>query len=121
MNPKSIRLVYVCEYLLALIAIFTAWSEIGGEEVLELMPWGWKFGLGAGLAAAIVAYSASIFAEDSLWTLRSARWLTTICILLLAIGVVTYYYVLEDETVDTDDSSAAFLYLPGASVLTQFS
>lgn len=121
MNPKVIRLLYVCEYLLALIAIFTAWPEIGGETVLDLMPWGWKFGLGAALAAAIVAYSAAIVAEAGLWTLRSARWLTTICVLLLAIGVVTYYYVLEDETVDTDDSSAALLYLPGASVLTQFS
>lgn len=121
MNPKVIRLLYVCEYLLALIAIFTVWPEIGGETVLDLMPWGWKFGLGAALATAIVAYSAAIVAETSLWTLRSARWLTTICILLLAIGVVTYYYVLEDETVDTDDSSAAALYLPGASVLAQFS
>ena len=120
MNPKVIRLLYVCEYLLALIAIFIAWPEIGGVTVLDLMPWGWKFGLGAALAAAIVAYSAAIVAEASLWTLRSARWLTTICVLLLAIGVVTYYYVLEDETVDTDDSSAAFLYFPGASVLTQF-
>jgi len=121
MNAKSIRLVYVCEYLLALIAIFTAWSEIGGQATLDLMPWGWKFGLGAALAAAIVAYSAAIVAENSLWTLRSARWLTTICILLLVIGVVTYYYVLEDETIDTDDSSTALLYLPGASMLAQFS
>jgi len=121
MNAKSIRLVYVCEYLLALIAIFTAWSEIGGQAALDLMPWGWKFGLGAALAAAIVAYSAAIVAENSLWTLRSARWLTTICILLLVIGVVAYYYVLEDETIDTDDSSTALLYLPGASMLAQFS
>jgi hypothetical protein len=121
MTAKSIRLVYVCEYLLALVAVFTAWSEIGGQAALDVMPWGWKFGLGATLAAAIVAYTAAIGSEDSLWTLRSARWLTAICFLLLAIGVVTYYYVLEDEAVDTDDSGTASLFLPGASALAQLS
>jgi len=121
MTAKSVRLLYVCEYLLALIAIFTAWSKIGGQAALDVMPWGWKFGLGAALAMAIVAYSAAIASEDSLWTLRSARWLTAICILLLAIGVVTYYYMLQEETVDTDDSDTASLFVPGASVLPQFS
>src|SRR5882672_9679166 len=116
MTAKSIRLVYVCEYLLALIAVFTAWSEIGGQAALDVMPWFWKFGLGAALAATIVAYSGAIASQDSLWTLRSARWLTAIGILLLAIGVVTYYYVLEDETIESDDSGTASLFLPGASV-----
>ena len=111
MTVKSTRLVYVCEYLLALIAIFTAWSEIGGQAVLDAMPWFWKFGLGAALATAIVAYSAVIASEDSLWTLRSARWLTAVFILLFAIGIVTYYYMLEEETVDTDDSDTASLFL----------
>jgi hypothetical protein len=121
MSSKSIRLIYVCEYLLALVAIFAAWSEIGGQAALDVMPWGWKFGLGAALAAAIVAYSAAIVSQDSLWTLRSARWLTAICVLLLAIGVVTYYYVLEEETVDTDDAGTASLFLRGASAFVQFS
>ena len=121
MTPKSIRLVYVCEYLLALVAIFTAWSEVGGQTALDVMPWGWKLGLGAALAAAIVAYSAAVASEDSLWTMRSARWLTAICVLLLAIGIVTYYYVLEDETVDTDDSGTVSLFLPGSPVLVHLS
>jgi hypothetical protein len=121
MTANSVRLVYVCEYLLALVAVFTAWSEIGGQAALDVMPWGWKFGLGAALAAAIVAYSVAIVSADSLWTLRSARWLTAIVILLFAIGVVTYYYVLEDNTVEPDDSGTASLFLRGVPVLIQFS
>ena len=121
MPVKSVRLVYVCEYLLALVAVFTAWSEIGGQAALDVMPWFWKFGLGAALAAAIVAYSGAIASQDSLWTLRSARWLTAIGILLLAIGVVTYYYVLEEDTVEPDDAGTASLFLRARPVRVQFS
>jgi acyl-CoA synthetase (AMP-forming)/AMP-acid ligase II len=121
MTVKSARLVYVCEYLLALVAIFTAWSEIGGHAVLDVMPWFWKFGLGAALAAAIVAYTAVIGSEDSLWTLRSARWLTAVVLLLLAVGVVTYYYVLEEDTVGPDDAGAASLFLRVGPALFQLS
>ena len=121
MTAKSLRLLYVCEFLLALVAIFTAWSEIGGQAALDVMPWGWKFGLGAALAVAIVAYSAAIASADSLWTLRSARWLAAIAVLLVAIGVVTYYYMLEDESIEPDDTGTASLFLPCASAPLQLS
>jgi acyl-CoA synthetase (AMP-forming)/AMP-acid ligase II len=121
MTAKSVRLVYVCEYLLALVAVFTAWSEIGGQAALDVMPWYWKFGLGAASAAAIVAYTAAIASQDSLWTLRSARWLTAIVILLLAIGVVTYYYMLQEDTVEPDDAGTVSLFLPNVPVPIQFS
>jgi hypothetical protein len=115
MNAKLLRLAYASEYLLALVAIFTAWPEIGGQAALDLMHWGWKLGFGAGLAAAIVAYTASIVSEDSLWTLRSVRWLTAMGVLLVAIGVVTYYYTLEEDTIESDESGVASVALPGIS------
>ena len=102
---KLLRFAYVCEFLLAIVAIFTAWSEIGGQSALDLMYWGWKLGLSVPLAAAIVAYTAALISEQHLWTLRSARWLTVILILLLAIGVVTYYYALQTDNGDTDENS----------------
>jgi hypothetical protein len=107
MTAKLLRLAYAFEFLLALIAIFTAWSEIGGQSALDLMHWGWKLGLGAGLAAAVVAYTAAIVSQNSLWTLRSARWLAAIAVLGLAIGLVTYYYTLEEDTIDSDESGTA--------------
>lgn len=121
MTRNVLRLAYVCEYLLALMAVFTAWSEIGGQAALDLMHWGWKFGLGAALPAAIVAYSAAIVSENSLWTMRSARWLTLIGVLLFGIGVVTYYYVLEEETVESDETGTALLLRPALPVSIQFS
>ena len=65
MTAKSLRLAYVCEFLLALIAIFTAWSEIGGQSALDLMHWGWKLGFGLALASSIVGYTAAIVADET--------------------------------------------------------
>jgi glucan phosphoethanolaminetransferase (alkaline phosphatase superfamily) len=117
---KLLRLAYVCEFLLALVAIFAAWSEIGGQSSLDLMHWGWKLGLSVSLAGAIVAYTAALLSEQRVWSLRSARWLTVIIILLLAIGIVTYYYALQVDNGDTDENSgnASFSGLNSASYVS---
>jgi hypothetical protein len=105
MSIKLLRLFYVCEFLLALVAIFAAWSEIGGQATLDLMHWTFKLGFGLALACAFVAYSAALVSEDAIWTLRSARWFTAIVILICAMGAVTYFYALQVEAGDSDESS----------------
>jgi hypothetical protein len=105
MNAKLLRLAYVCEFLLAIVAIFTAWSEVGGQAALDLMYWGWKLGLGVALAAAIVGLTASFIAVDAWITLRTARWLAAIVALLVGMGALTYYYSLEEDNGDSDESS----------------
>jgi hypothetical protein len=103
-SPKLLRLIYACEFLVALIAIFTAWSEIGGQAALDLMHWSWKLSFGLALAAAFVAYTAALLTEESLWSLRSARWLTAMIVLIFAMGAVTYFYALQVDTGDSDES-----------------
>lgn len=102
--PKYLRLLYVLEFLVALVAVFTAWSEVGGQATLDLMYWGWKLGLSLALASAIVAYTAAIVSEESIWTLRSTRWMTAIVLIAAAIGIVTYYYSLQLETTEPDET-----------------
>lgn len=97
MTPKYLRIIFLSEFLVAVIAIFTAWSEIGGQAALDLMPWGWKLGLGMGLAVNFVFYSAAVLTSDSIWNTRSAKWLALMLVLILAMGVVTYYYMLQVE------------------------
>ncbi len=104
MTPRLLRLLYVLEFLIALVALFTAWSEIGGQAALDLMHWGWKLGLSLALAGAIVAYSAALVSADAIWTLRSARWLMMIVVLCLAMGVVTYYYALQVDSGQSDET-----------------
>ena len=105
MSPKLLRLVYACEFLVALIAVFTTWSEIGGQATLDLMHWSWKLGLGFALSAAFVAYTAALLTEESAWSLRSARWLTAILLLLCAIAAVTYFYALQVDAGDSDETA----------------
>ncbi|HTU46027.1 MAG TPA: hypothetical protein VMF91_13245 [Bryobacteraceae bacterium] len=112
MTQKLLRLIYAFEFLIALVAIFTAWSEIGGQAALDLMHWGWKLGLSVGLASATVAYTAAVVSEESPWTLRSARWLTAIVLLVLGIGVVTYFYVLQEDSSESDESGTISLCQP---------
>jgi|ERR1700685_2005810 len=104
MTQKLLRLIYAFEFLIALVAIFTAWSEIGGQAALDLMHWGWKLGLSLALASATVAYTAAVVSEESPWSLRSARWLAAIVLLILGIGVVTYFYVLQEDSGESDES-----------------
>ena len=118
MPSRLLRLAYICEFLLALVAIFTAWSEID-QSALDLMHWGWKVGLSLPLAAAIVAFTAELLKQDTIWTLSSARWLTIIVILLLAIGIVTYYYALQVDNGDSEGNggNASFSGLLHATVV----
>jgi len=44
----TLRLAYATQYLIAVIAVFVLWSQVGGQSHLDLMPWYVKLGLGAG-------------------------------------------------------------------------
>ena len=118
MSIKLLRLFYVCEFLLALVAIFAAWSEIGGQATLDLMHWTFKLGFGLALAGTFVAYSAALVAEDAIWTLRSARWFTTIVLLICAMGAVTYFYSLQVDAGDSDESSPSAHHAVSSSLGT---
>jgi hypothetical protein len=95
---------YGLEFLLALLAVFTAWAEIGGQDALDVMPWGWKAGLAAALSVIAVGLTAAVSSQSKLLTLRSARWFVALAIGLALTGIVTYYYSLQVDTGDSEDS-----------------
>jgi hypothetical protein len=109
MNAKLLRLAYACEFLLALVAIYTAWSEIGGQGALDLMHWGWKLGFGVALACAFVGLTAALVSEEPWLSMRGARWMAAILALLVGMSTVTYYYSLEEDNNDSDDNSTISL------------
>ena len=104
MTPRHLRVVYAFEFLLAVVAIFTAWSEIGGQSALDVMPWAWKSSLSMALAISIVGLTAALAATDNFWTLRSARWLMAVLVCLLIAGLVTDYYALQIDVGDSEES-----------------
>ena len=105
MRQRLLRLAFALEFLLALVAIFTAWSEVGGQAVLDAMTWFWKLGFSLSLAGAAVGFTSAICADERFWTVRSARWLTAIFLIMIGMGAVTYYFQLQADESDSEENS----------------
>ena len=106
-NPSWLRLAYAVEFLIALIAIISLWSEVGGEGHLDLMPWYTKLGCIAGLAWCCVRFTAGLVEQPSVWTRRTISWFAGILLFCIAMGGITYYYHLHEDPDDQDDDPNA--------------
>jgi hypothetical protein len=95
------------EFILALIAIISLWSEIGGEGHLDLMPWYTKLGCILGLAWCSVRFTASIVEQQKVWTRRTVGWLAGILLFGIVMGGITYYYHLHEQQDDGDDDTTS--------------
>jgi len=107
-----LRLAYTTQFLIALIAIFVLWSQVGGQGHLDLIPWYIKFGLGAGAAFATVKATVAAVSRDSAWNGGTLKWFGILVALLIGCGLVTYYvhvYDEDDEDQDQQDDSAVSL------------
>ncbi len=96
MPRAAIRLALAVEFLVALVAVFTFWSQVGGQEHLDLMPWHWKLVLGGGLAAAFVQLTAAAIEGERAWTARTLGWFVVALALMLLMGAATYYVHLQE-------------------------
>lgn len=113
MNAVWLRLVYIFEFLVAVPAVYTLWSQVGGQGHLDLMPWHWKLLLGGGTAWAIVRLSAAVIERERVWTLRSCFWFVGVVMFAVAMAMATYYYHLHEATDDTDQeegTTASLIY-----------
>lgn len=129
-----LRLAYSTQFLIALIAIFVLWSQVGGQSHLDLMPWYLKLGLGAGAAFAVVKATAAAVGSDHAWNGPTLKWLGILLALLIGCGLTSYYYHVygesdEENQQDTQTSSlagagtgrplqVAALRLAGGSIVT---
>jgi len=101
-----LRLFYAIEFLVALIATYTAWSQVGGQGHLDMMAWYWKALLGFGIAYATVKATAAAVNQPRAWNSRVLKWLSLILALALACGAVTYYYHLNEPPDEEDDEGS---------------
>jgi membrane protease YdiL (CAAX protease family) len=92
-----LRLAYTTQFLVALLAVFEAWSEIGGQNHLDLMPWYLKLVLGGGAAFATVKATASAVSQERPWSGRTLRWAGILLVLLVGCGLASYYFHLYGE------------------------
>lgn len=114
-----LRLAYATQFLLALIAVFLLWSEVGGQTHLDLMPWYLKLGLGGGAAFAVVKATAASVGGQPAWNARTLRWLGILVVLLIGCGLSSYYVHMygesdEDDEDQDQDQSVASMIVPAA-------
>ncbi len=112
MNSVWMRLVLTLEVLLAVPAVFTAWSQVGGQGHLDLMPWSLKLVLGAAACFSIAGFTAATLRRERFWTFRSAAWALLILLAFAGMGLATYYYHLQegaDDGPDGESTTAALL------------
>jgi len=110
-----LRLAYTTLFLLALLAVFELWSQVGGQNHLDLMPWYLKLGLGAGSAFAVVKATSAAVSHDRGWNAQTLRWAGILLILLIGCGLASYYYHVygePDEDQDEDQSLTSALVVP---------
>jgi Na+/glutamate symporter len=101
-----LRLAYTTQFLIALIAIFVLWSQVGGQSHLDLMPWYLKLGLGAGAAFATVKATAAAVGQDKTWNAGSLKWFGIVIALLIGCGLASYYVHVYGESDEEDQQDS---------------
>src|SRR3954452_19217694 len=102
-----LRLAYATQFLIAVIAIFTLWSEVGGQSHLELMPWYLKLGLGAGAALAVVNATKAAVEAPRGWNGGSLKWFGILLAFLIGCGLASYYVHVYGESDEGDGDETA--------------
>ena len=112
-----LRLAYSTLFLIALIAIFVLWAQVGVQSHLDLLPWFVKLGLAVAGAYAIVRAAMAAVAGERGWNGQSVRWVGIVLVVLFLCGLASYYahIYLEgaDEADDQQDTTVSRLVIPG--------
>ena len=110
MPPVFLRLAYVSEFLLALIAALMLWSQVGGQGHLDLMPWYDKLSLSVALALVTVLGTMAATAHERAWNARTLAFLLMALLIAGAMAALTYYYhVHEDDDEGGGDANVAWV------------
>ena len=119
MAPHLLRLAYVSEFLLALMAILELWSEVGGQGHLDLMPWYTKLFLTSALALVTVMGTVSAVSADRAWNTKTIAFLLLALALAGGMAAVTYYYHVHESDTDSDSDKdvAISMLAPRCDVL----
>ena len=99
-----LRLAYSTQFLIALIAIFILWSQVGGQTHLDLLPWHVKLALACAAAYCIVRATMAAVGNERGWNAQSAAWLGLTVAVLVVCGMASYWAHVNLEETDGDDS-----------------
>jgi hypothetical protein len=111
MPPYWSRLAFVAEFLVAIVAILAVWTEVGGQNHLDLMAWYAKLSLTLGLALVTVLGTMAAVSHERAWNAKTIACFLLAVLLAGAMAAATYYvHVHEnDDSGDSDEDTAAHL------------
>jgi len=103
-----LRLAYIGIFLIALIAVFTLWSQVGGQGHLDLVPWSLKLALGVGAAFSIARAAAAAVHGEHGWNAQTVKWTGLALAALFLCGMASFYAHnnLEDSGDEPDESDS---------------
>jgi len=116
MHP--LRLAYATQFLIAAIAVYELWSQIGGQSHLDVMPWYVKLGLGAGAALAVVKATHAAVSYEHAWNGGTLKWFGILLVFLLGCGLASYYchlYLEDNGDEGSGDNTAVGWVMPGGA------
>ena len=112
LNRAWLRMAYTFEFWIALIAIFTVWSQVGGQGHLDLIAWYIKLSCALALAWSAVRMTSAMVENAHAWNWTTVKWfLAVLALAILATGITFWYHLHEvpDEP-DTDQNSATTVH-----------
>jgi hypothetical protein len=117
-----LRLAYSAVFLLAILSIFTFWSEVGGQGHLDLMPWYTKMICVLVSAWCCVRLTAGMVEEPSVWNRRTVAWLAGLILISFTMAAITFYYHLHEENdqPDSDENTATAMTPKSPRMLRSF-
>lgn len=104
-----VRLAYTTQFLIALIAVFVVWDEVGGPYHLDLMPWWLKLGLGTGVAYTAVRATAAAVSGAAAWNAGTMKWCVAALALLAGCAIANYYCNMYGEEMEQQNESQTSL------------
>ena len=108
LNRAWLRMAYAFEFWIALISIFTVWSQVGGQGHLDLIAWYIKLACSLALAWSAVKMTSSMVEHARAWNRATVRWFVAVLTISTVIAGITYWYHLHEvlDEPDTDENSA---------------
>jgi hypothetical protein len=105
-----LRLVYVVEFLIAIMAVLSLWSQIGGQGHLDLMPWYLKLGLTGAMALVTVMGTSAAVSHPDPWNAKAIAFVILGLLVACAMAAASYYYhIHENDDEDDDTTSTAMI------------
>jgi hypothetical protein len=110
------RFAIAAEFLVSLLTITVVWSTLGGQGHIDLMPWYVKVGLPLMFSIAVCRATLSSMRSPMAFPPGAVIWILLALISAGAMGLVTYYYHLQEELLqpEPDGESLTSISIPGS-------